>query len=188
MDLRCFIALELPDRLKEAVGSMLGELKKSDADVRWVPPENLHLTLKFLGNVPEETVPAILRQVESAAARRRSFKAVLNGVGVFPGRKRPRVVWIGLDGADELVALQGDVDRNLSSLGFEPEGRAFSPHLTIGRARSQRGMMALMTRLDSLAGTLFGEFMVESISIMRSKLSPAGAQYTRLHGVPLGGR
>jgi 2'-5' RNA ligase len=186
VDLRCFIALELPKELKSDISSLTENLRDSGADVRWVPSENLHLTLKFLGNVPEEGLPGIRERVEEAAARSRSFKALLSGVGVFPGARRPRVVWIGLEDADELPALQGRIDENLRALGFQPEGRPFSPHLTIGRVRSQKGTVRLMKGLEALKDTVFGEFTAGSVSVMKSRLGPSGAKYTRLYGIPLG--
>jgi 2'-5' RNA ligase len=110
----------------------------------------------------------------------------LKGAGVFPDRKRPRVVWVGLEDSDELVSIQRDVEEAMAGVGFEPEGRAYSPHLTIGRLKSPRRRDILLRELDSLVGVEFGRMEVAEISLMQSTLKPSGAEYSRLLAAPLG--
>jgi 2'-5' RNA ligase len=187
MDLRCFISIELPEKLKKDINALTDKLRATGADVKWVHARNLHLTLKFLGNTPEEKLPVIKDHVQAAASRSPSFIAALSGVGVFPSRKRPRVIWIGISGSDEIIDLQGDIEKNLQTMGYEPESRPFRAHLTIGRARSMRGRDLLLRELDALEKTVFGEFRIGDVSIMKSELKPSGAIYTKLYSIPLGG-
>ncbi|GAB4390405.1 MAG: RNA 2',3'-cyclic phosphodiesterase [Thermodesulfovibrionales bacterium] len=187
MDLRCFVAVELPEELKKNIDRETGRLRAADADVKWVRAENLHLTLKFLGRTPEERLPAIRERLGAAAARHRGFRIRLAGAGAFPGARRPRVVWIGVSDSEALAALQKDVDAALAELGYEAEARDFTAHLTLGRVKSPRGGAALQAGIEALAGKEFGEAEVRGVSLMKSDLSPAGARYSRLYLAPLGG-
>jgi 2'-5' RNA ligase len=187
MDLRCFISIELPERLKKDINTLTEKLRVTGADVKWVPTGNLHLTLKFLGNTPEENLPAIKDHVQAAASRSPNFMAALSGVGVFPSRNKPRIIWIGILGSDEILHLQGNIEENLQTMGYEPESRPFKAHLTIGRVMSMRGKELLLRELDALKETVFGEFRVDDVSVMKSELKPSGARYTSLYTIPLGG-
>jgi 2'-5' RNA ligase len=188
MGIRCFVAVWLPGELKAGIGLKTERLRKIDADVRWVPPENLHLTLKFLGNTPEELLPEIRTRLAKAAGSFSGFTAAFSGLGVFPGTKRPRVVWIGVrEGAEALRGLQESVENSILDLGFEPEQRSFSPHLTLGRLRSQRGRDALIRELDAIGKTEFGLMEVRGVCLFRSDLSPKGAKYTKLHDLEFPG-
>ena len=135
--IRAFIAVELPPAVREAVEGVVRELRSGIGDgVRWVRPEGVHLTLKFLGDIDADSVPAISDGLDRCAASAAPFDLFLEGVGVFPNARRPRVVWIGLGGALEpLLALQHSIDRELEGLGFARERRPFTPHLTLGRVR-----------------------------------------------------
>jgi 2'-5' RNA ligase len=186
MDLRCFIAIELPEALRRRIGEATERLRSTDADVRWVRPEGLHLTLKFLGSTPEELVPEITRELQEAMSGHRRMRLRLSGAGVFPSERRPRVVWIGLVDSDRLIGLQKDVETAMEALGFEPEDRPFTPHLTLGRLRSPRGSAALLKELGLLKEEAFDEIEVQDIVLMRSELKPTGAVYHRLQSIPLG--
>jgi 2'-5' RNA ligase len=186
MAVRCFVALEIPGTLREHIGSMTGALRASGADARWVPAENLHLTLKFLGNVREEGLSDIRQQVAAAAALHGGFGVRFEGMGVFPGRRRPRVVWIGVSEPLGIVRLQRDIQDNLALLGYLPEKRPYTPHLTLGRVRSQRGIDSMLWEIDALRDTGFGEFRANSVSLMKSELRPSGAEHACLHEIPLG--
>ncbi len=188
MNLRCFIAIELPAGLKRAIYSGTERLRQSGADARWVPEENLHLTLKFLGSTPEEKVPDIREALRSAVSSRRSFSIGFEGAGVFPDRRRPRVLWIGVADSESLVGLKRDVETVMGKVGFEEDGRPYSPHLTIGRLRSRRGGLRLMKELDELSHTGFGRMEVEEVSLMQSVLKSTGAEHTALYNARLGGR
>jgi 2'-5' RNA ligase len=185
MDLRCFISIELPQALKQKITSVIERLVKTGADVRWVVPENLHVTLKFLGPTPGNLIPDIEEKLRRAAGAHGRFTLKLSGAGAFPNERRPRVVWIGLVDSDELLGLQRDIDASMEELGFEREDRPFSPHLTLGRVKSPRGNIALAKELDALRGFDIGVVEVGSVSLMKSELSPKGSKYTELFAAPL---
>jgi 2'-5' RNA ligase len=188
LGLRCFIAIELSAGLREKIGRETGGLRASEADVRWVPAENLHLTLKFLGSVPDELVPDIRAGLARVARGHARHCVRLAGTGVFPDPRRPRVVWVGVEDSEGVSALQRDVEAAMEGLGFEPEGRPYTPHLTLGRVKSPRGRSALMEELGALRDADFGEQEVREVSLMKSELRPGGARYERLFAAPLGGR
>lgn len=187
MDLRCFISIELPESLKKDIGARTEGLRATGADVKWVSSENLHLTLKFMGRTPEELVPDIKEELIKAVTPLRRFHIRLSGAGVFPDRKRPRVIWIGVPDSETLVMLQEDIERSMSDLGFETEQKQYRPHLTIGRVKSQRGKDELLKELDLLKDTAFNGVEVGSVSVMKSELRPTGARYFKLFDIPLGG-
>lgn len=180
MGLRCFIAIPFPGELKESVASSVELLKAARADVRWVQPENLHLTLKFLGDTTEPSVPGIAGALDNAAESLRSFSLRISGAGVFPDWKRPRVIWFGVEAGSGLKSLQESIEDIMETFGYNRENRLFSPHLTIGRVRSQRNISPLVSALESVKGTDFGSMEVRSFSLMKSDLSPKGSEYTTL--------
>jgi 2'-5' RNA ligase len=155
--------------------------------VAWVAPGNLHLTLKFLGQVPAERIDAMVGAMTRATVDTRAFGARVCGLGAFPSATRPRVVWAGvMDGAPAMIDLAGRVDRALIPLGFPPESRPFSPHVTLGRVRQPGRNPELATALASAAEREFGRLRVRGASLMRSELSPGGARYTQLAFLALG--
>jgi 2'-5' RNA ligase len=156
--------------------------------VAWVAPGNLHLTVKFLGQVSEERIDAIVGAATQATACLRAFDARVCGLGAFPSAARPRVVWAGVtDGAPAMVDLAGRVDRALAPLGFPAESRPFSPHVTLGRVRQPGRNPELAAALGSAAGREFGRVRVAGASLMRSELSRGGARYTELALLALAG-
>lgn len=183
--IRCFIAVNIPDEIKKSVSAMTAELRSSGADVKWPAIENLHITLKFLGNTDDSAIPKIKGALDDLAKRHESFNAGLKGAGAFPNIKHPRVVWIGVMDGEKLSALAGDVESSMAVLGYAPETRGFSPHLTIGRTRSMRGIAALQKEINAIKDAAFGEFRVDRIALMKSELSPSGAKYTKLHKIGL---
>jgi 2'-5' RNA ligase len=187
MDLRCFIAIELPPELKESIHGLTGGLRSSGARAKWVLAENLHLTLKFLGNTPEEMIDEVKEGMARASAGHDAVTLVFRGAGAFPDIRRPRVVWVGVEDSGVLSALQRDMEEAMAALGFAPDGRDYSPHLTIGRIKSQGGLMRLRGELEALGDTVFGTARVSGVSLMKSELGPAGARYERLLGVGLAG-
>jgi 2'-5' RNA ligase len=187
MNLRCFIAIDIPDPIREEIGAFIHTLKKYDADVKWVPPENLHLTLKFLGSTSETLLPGLLDSLSAVVVPYKPFCIRIEDTGFFPGRKNPRICWIGMEeNTGMLKSIHADVENAAKRLGFSSEDREFNPHLTIGRVRSRRGMIAVMNELADCKGRVFGSVMVERIKIMKSELKPKGAEYTCLHEVPFG--
>jgi 2'-5' RNA ligase len=184
--LRSFIAIELPGTVKAALLSLQQELKTSGADVRWVRPDGIHLTLKFLGNIEDKIVDRVVEILKGTCRKFQAFQCDVRGVGVFPGARAPRVLWAGIADHDALILLQQDIDAGMSSMGFERENRKFTPHLTLGRFRSSEGKMALLDRMEAYKELHLGIIDVNHISLMRSDLGPAGAKYTRIAEIPLG--
>jgi 2'-5' RNA ligase len=183
---RSFIAIELPGSILSVLSDIQRDFKKSDVDVRWVSPGNIHLTLKFLGSIEESVVTRITDVLQKVSGNYRTFTMTVSGVGVFPNVRNPRVVWVGTMKSDILIDLQRDIEEELESLGFEREKRTYTAHLTLGRVKSSRGKGALMEKVESYRQREFGSFDVATISLMKSDLGPAGAKYTRMAEVRLG--
>jgi 2'-5' RNA ligase len=186
MDLRCFIAIEIPDAVKKEIAEVADILKKYDADIKWVAVENLHVTLKFLGNTPEKSLPEIRESLLKAVSLFQSFYIKINGTGVFPNRKFPRVIWIGVEDGETLPKLASDIDISVSLLGYKKEEREFKPHLTLGRVRSRKGTASVVNELDNFRDKEFGNFVVDRIRLMRSELKPKGPEYSCIYEVPFG--
>jgi 2'-5' RNA ligase len=191
--IRSFVAVELGDQVKQRLAEIQRQLKATapSGSVRWVQPDSIHLTLKFLGDVPEERIGALVAALERTCAPVAPLAFVVAGAGCFPDARRPNVVWIGVeDASGQLRALQQAVEQALNPLGYPPEGRPFKPHLTLGRANRSapvadlRKVGELVSRLE--VGRL-GQVEVAEIVLMRSDLSPAGARYTPLAHIPLRG-
>jgi 2'-5' RNA ligase len=185
--IRSFLAIELPETIRTKIGEVQKELKSSRADVRWVNPTNIHLTLKFFGNIDELRIDRIAKSLESLIQTTSPFSLSIRGMGSFPHSKNPRVIWMGLqEGKEILAALQRAVDGELKKIGFEPEGRDFHPHLTLGRAKSSRGRDELIGRMQKYQEEEFGKFEVEGVILFKSDLKPSGPIYTRLREIKLG--
>ena len=186
MEIRCFVALNLPSELKGHLAELERQLKEARADVSWVKPENVHLTLKFLGGVEEARLPSVKQAIQEGLAGQGPLDLFLSGLGVFPNPRSPRVIWVGIEGERERLAqLQARLDQALGRLGFSREARPFSPHFTLGRMRSRQGASSLMDLLGRLGGGELGNLKTQSIELMRSQLHPAGAIYTTLESFSL---
>ena len=183
--MRSFIAIELSETVKSTLAELQQEFKKCGADVRWVNPDNVHLTLKFLGNIEEKSAEETLKLMEKTCSRYNPFNIELKGLGTFPNSKSPRVLWVGISGNSVLAELQRDIEDGMASLGFASENRKFTPHLTLGRFRSLKGKECLLEAIKLFEKNSFGLINVKSIFLMRSDLSPAGARYTKIGEVPL---
>jgi 2'-5' RNA ligase len=186
--LRSFIAIELPESITSALAQLQQELKKSGADIRWVKPGNIHLTLKFLGDIDEDIVDDIVRVIKGTCNNYESFNLAIQGAGVFPKGKSPRVIWVGVNGNPSVNGIKGEIESGLTPLGFEQEKRKFTPHLTLGRFRSSRGKGSITNNVELLKDQSFGIMDVRAVSLMRSDLRPEGAQYTRIAELKLGER
>jgi 2'-5' RNA ligase len=183
---RSFVAVNIPSALREEIGGFFADLRTRVRGVRWVAPDNLHLTLKFLGEVERTRLPEVEEALEASRAGRGPFPVTLTGTGVFPPRGRPRVVWLDVtEGGPELTALQGGVERALAPLGFPPEGRPFTPHLTVGRVKDPRHASALLTALEDVKERLWGGFTASTLDLVRSELFPTGARYSILREIRL---
>ena len=187
--IRSFVAIELEAAVHIGLAQFQQRLKERvELPVRWVRPEGIHLTLKFLGDVDAGAMRRIEEALAGATVTVRPFSISLGNVGGFPSLKRPRVLWVGLAGElDALVELQRRVETEMKAVGFPAEGRGFQPHLTLGRVRQEGppkgGLDA--SRLEGLETPPGPEQIVERVSLMRSDLKPAGAVYTRLAAFPL---
>lgn len=184
--IRAFVAANLNPDLQVALAMVQDRLRATRADVGWVRPENLHLTLKFLGQVEEERIGAIRDAIAAAAAGSGPVRLVFQGLGAFPNPRAARVVWIGLShGAEVLAALQAGIEAALESLGFGREARPFTAHLTLGRVRGPARREQLARALAEAPTEALGEMVLDRIELMKSDLSAGGARYSILQSFPL---
>ena len=191
--MRVFVAVPLPGSLLEELAALQRQLKKQvpDRSVRWVRAESIHLTLKFLGDTLTGKIPSIEQALAAVARNAPPCTFTVAGIGCFPNPRRPRVVWVGVqEPTGRLAALQDGIEEALASLGYEPEGRGFTPHLTLGRV-NRRAARSDATRVgETVAGTQVGtlaEVPAASFALIRSLLKPTGAEYTTLKEFPLRG-
>ena len=182
--IRSFIAIDLAEPVRAAIGALQHELAGAKADVRWMRAEGMHVTLKFLGAVDAPRLDAIHAAVESALQNQPALHVRARGVGAFPSLRRPRVLWVGLQ-AEGLVELAARVDAAVTPLGFESERRPFTPHVTVGRVNSLRGWASLETQFTAHLDDAFGGSDIDAVTIYRSTLRPAGSVYTPLWTMPL---
>ena len=187
--LRTFIAVEMSDAIRQAAARLIEELKTASADVTWVAPHNMHLTVKFLGEVATEKIPEVSEAVAEAAAESKPFELEIRGVGAFPNAARPRTIWLGPgSGEEELAALAKRVDLALRKLGFEREAHMFHGHLTLGRVRRPSPALGALTRLlQSKADFAAGRTSIGEAVVFSSQLSPTGPTYEALSRARLGG-
>lgn len=183
--IRTFIAIRLPGDVLGALAVLADQLASTwpEGSVRWARPEGVHLTLRFLGETDEERVPALASAMSQAADDVPPFALRLAEMGCFPNPRRPRVIWVGIEDADErLTRLQKGMERLARSLGWEKEKRAFSPHLTLGRVRDR----ALPPEGEWLLQPPPLSFHVDAVELIESRLKPSGAEYVALHRALLG--
>ncbi len=179
--IRSFIAIEIPPDLKSRMEELQRDLRRTDADVKWVRPEGVHLTLKFLGYIQEEDVERISQAVGPVVSAWEPFEVSVKGMGGFPSSRSPRVVWVGVErGKEQLQSLQQAIETKTAELSFPSENRPFSPHLTLGRVRSPRGKAALARALEEHKEAEVGGFRADEVFLFRSELKPTGAVYTKL--------
>lgn len=181
--MRLFAAVNLPADLRQAIHAAAAPLREAGLPIRWIDPDGIHLTLKFLGNVDAERLPELTAALDRACAGMRGFSVALTGFGAFPSAERARVVWVGCESAPPLELLQHAVEREYAALGFVVEGRPFRPHLTLGRARPRSGVRGLETALGHTA--LDALWTITAVDLMESTLTRSGAVYAVRHPVPL---
>jgi 2'-5' RNA ligase len=187
--IRSFLAIELPKPILRKIEEVQGDLRSTRADVRWVNPEKIHLTLKFFGNIEESRIEPIFKSIEEPIRNTLPFSLEVRGVGAFPHLRNPRVIWMGLvDGREVLVSFQKQIETQLEKIGFQPEDRPFHPHLTLGRMKSSRGKEELVGGMERHKEEEFGDFQVERVILFKSDLKPSGPIYTLLKEIKLGGR
>jgi len=181
--MRLFVALELPAAVRENLGALLKALRAVSPQTRWVRPENLHLTLKFIGEVPE-TEFAVIREALAAARSDQPVTLEFRGLGFFPNEKRPRVFWAGIEASPNLKTLAAEIDRAMEKLGIPCEQRPFSPHLTLARFEPPELPEKLRSAIEENAAREFGSFRTNQYQLIESKLKPSGAEYTTVESFP----
>lgn len=180
--MRLFIAVDISETVRAAVSAKQSQFKQVNADVAWVKPENFHLTLKFLGEAPDGQLGDIKGALDLAASSHAAFEMELRGMGCFPDRGAPRVVWVGAgDVRNAMAALAGDIEEMMATLGFGRERRDFTAHLTIGRVRGPRGAERLQRQVDAETETSFGRCPVDEVRLYKSTLAQGGSIYEVLH-------
>jgi 2'-5' RNA ligase len=184
---RAFIAVPASEEVRQTVEEVVKGLRWTGADVKWVEPQNLHITLKFLGRVPLDQVESLRSALREGLRGSRAFDLSVEKVGCFPGGQRPpRVIWVGLEGeVDRLRTIAATVEETCASLGFERENRGFRAHLTIGRVRRGSGGLRELTQAVESAGFNPLKLRVDRVNLVRSRLSPKGPTYTVLESVAL---
>ncbi len=184
--LRAFIATPLPRPIISALGSLQDDLKAHGLRVRWVRPENIHLTLKFLDDINPEDVAGIITAVESAARGQKPLILSARAVGVFPGLNRARIIWTGLTGqVNALTKLHRSLDTGLVKLGFPGEKRPFKGHLTLGRIKGNTDLKKLDRAITACRDFKSEPFTVDQLILFKSDLQASGAVYTKLAGIRL---
>lgn len=184
--IRAFIAIELNEEVRRALSDLQRGLKKELAAVRWVRPAGIHLTLKFLGDIPEEAVDAIGAALATATRGQGALNLSVKGLGVFPSIRKARVIWAGLGGETAaLFDLQRVVDAALEAVGFPREGRRFKAHLTLGRFKKAPLTHELAKVIEDRSAFPPVAMPVDAVVLYRSELRPQGARYTTLSRVTL---
>ncbi len=187
--MRAFIAVELPAEIKSGLTRLQEELKASAADVKWVNPENCHLTLKFLGEINEKQKEGIIGAIKDTAQNNNPFAASIINLGAFPKMDFPRIIWVGLDkGDDRVKKIAAELEEKLEKIGFPREAREFSCHITIGRVRSGKNRLQLVRILKDLSDKpreKLPEFCIGRIILFKSTLTPQGPFYENVNEAAL---
>lgn len=188
--IRAFIAIDLPLPIQQELDNVLAQLKSPNTRaVRWVPARNIHLTIKFLGDVSPANLEILTRILKNEVSRFRPFEIHVGGLGAFPSMRRPRVVWIGVEAPPTLQALQRAVEAETVHLGYAAEERPFSPHLTLGRVAHNATPEEVRKVADVLVNCKVGELgstVLDHVRLFRSDLQPGGAVYTPLFTTTMG--
>ncbi len=188
--IRAFIAIDLPPEIRQRVDQVTGQLQKrlEGVPVRWIPVENIHLTLKFLGDVSLANLEILQKIFQTEVANHHLFEFSVGGVGAFPGSRNPRVIWVGVEAPSDLTNLQRGIETAMARLGYAREDRPFSAHLTLGRVSrnaSSHDLHGIGDVLETAKVGFLGVAHVDLIHLYRSDLKPSGAVYTRIFSAPL---
>lgn len=181
---RLFVALDLTEEIRVRIAELLRQLEPLARSIKWVKPESMHLTLKFIGEQPEEKLTALVEALEAVPKPGR-LELQFRGLGCFPNDRHPRVFWVGIEAPPALGELAAGVERALEPLGIAGEQRAFSPHLTLGRLKDGGQLTALRPQWEAHRAAEFGRLTVWEFFLYQSRLSPHGAEYTKLRRFPL---
>jgi 2'-5' RNA ligase len=188
--IRAFIAIDLNSDVRQGLGKVMDQLRQQleVAPVRWVPPENIHLTLKFLGDVSLANLEMLKKIMQSEASSYHPFDLSVGGLGAFPNSRNPRVVWVGVEAPPELGALQRSIEAAMERLGYGREERPFSAHLTLGRVSrnaNSHDAHVIGEAIESTKVGFLGMVQVLEVHLFRSDLKPSGAVYSRIFSTPL---
>jgi len=187
--IRSFLAVELPPEVLNEMSGIQERLKKTlQGYISWVRPTGIHLTLKFFGNIAESDIPNISQAVKNAIVNVKPFTLNVQRFWAFPDVKRPRVLWLGLDGdIDVLIRIQKEMDRGFQECGFQKEDRTFRPHLTLARVKEPKGVIGLAKIVEKSEDYKAGSFSVRGLTLFKSELTPKGVIYTKLVNFPFSG-
>lgn len=184
--IRTFIALELPFGLKQVLADLQQDMRSRTDCVRWVKPEHIHLTLKFLGPTEESLVEPIGTVLSNLAKDAAPFRTNVAGLGAFPSTRNPKVIWVGMPGEQrDLLQFQEKLEDALALIGFAKDKRSFSPHLTLGRVREGRGKRELGELIEHYESRDLGNFTADTVTFFRSDLQPSGPVYSALNIIKL---
>lgn len=186
MKIRAFLAVQTSPAVQAGAGGLIDNLAQRTDGVKWVAPEDLHITLKFFGDIPVEETHAISRAVSQAVEQFKSFEILVAGAGAFPDIGRPRTVWLGVtEGREQFISLASAIDERLADAGYPPERRQFHPHVTIGRVRGRQSDGTLADLLAELEQAYIGPSYVEELVLFSSTLERAGPIYSRVATIEL---
>jgi RNA 2',3'-cyclic 3'-phosphodiesterase len=176
---RLFIALDFPGAVRESLHELIARLKQESSDARWVRPEGMHITLKFIGETDSKKVDS-LRNALAAIHSPQPVELHFQGLGFFPHERQPRVLWCGVEASPNLAEIAAAIERSLEPLGFPREPREFVPHLTLARFPSPKGINEIVNAANELKSLDFGSAHETEFHLIESLLKPSGAQYNRL--------
>lgn len=184
--MRTFVAIDLDDKIKKNISQFITKLDFYKPNVRWIKEQGMHLTLKFIGEIPEKKASDIRSVLMNLSQKQEPFPLKLVGTGMFPPRSRnPRILWVGVEENQGLMSVQKEVESLLEKLSIPRERRKFSPHLTLGRVKSSHNIKPVLDELSRNKDTEFGRMDVERITFFRSTLKPTGAEYSTLANIEL---
>jgi len=186
--MRAFLAVDLGDHVRKKISAAAAPLVKRAPDAKWVSPESMHVTLVFLGQIDDAIREGVERELAATAENHAPLELHARGGGAFGSKKKPRVLWVGLEGdIERLSAIQHELAKRCEAHGIEMEKRPYSPHLTLARARDQHGDPALAACADAIAEGDYGSFPIDELILFESKLARTGAVYTPIFRAKLTG-
>jgi len=184
--MRTFVAIALEPKIKHTLSQFIKKLEDHNPNIRWVREQGMHLTLKFIGEIPENRVEKILSVLRDLSAEHECFPLLLRGTGSFPPRSKcPRILWVGIQENQGLFSVQHDIESLLEKVSIARENRRFSPHLTLGRVKSSHNIAPVLDILADNKDTEFGSMEVQEIIFFKSTLKPTGAEYSALEKIRL---
>ncbi len=185
---RLFFAVDLPDETLTRAGSLIDKFGISPAHVRFVHVNNLHISMKFLGDVEAQTIASLCEKAKEAVSGFGAIRLFIKGMGLFPNHTKPRVIWFGVGGeTDKLARLESKLSKNIECLGFLADERPFTPHLTIGRVKSESARGELIRLVHNNRELKVGDALMDAVHLYESRLGPGGSVYTKVESFPLSG-